>query len=58
MEDFVPYKKMSKKKKRELDNKKRKSWKICPITRKPKKPNAYDRNKEKREVKENEFESE
>lgn len=45
MEKFIPYEKLSKKKKRELDLKKRKTWAISPVTRRPKNPKAYDRNK-------------
>ena len=33
MKDFVPYEKMSKKKKRELDKKQRGTWSISPVTR-------------------------
>lgn len=46
MEKFIPYEKLSKKAKRELDQKKRKSWNgINPITRKPQNPKAYNRRK-------------
>lgn len=46
MDKFVPYEKLSKKKKRQLDAEKRGSWYgLNPITRKPKNPNAYDRKK-------------
>ena len=44
---FIPYKKLSKKKKKELDKKRRKFWGISPVTRKAQKPNAYNRAKEK-----------
>ena len=47
MEKFVPYEKMSKKKKQALNARRRKTWGISPVTRKPKNPRAYDRNKEK-----------
>ena len=46
MEKFIPYEKLSKKKKRELDAKRRGSWGgICPVTRKPADPKAYNRRK-------------
>ena len=45
MEKFIPYEKLSKKKKRELDAKRRSGWGINPVTRKPANPRAYNRNK-------------
>ena len=46
MDEFIPYEKLSKKKKRQLDAEKRGSWYgINPITRKSKNPKAYDRKK-------------
>ncbi len=46
MEKFIPYEKLSKKRKRELDAMKRGSWGgLNPVTRKPKNPRAYDRRK-------------
>ena len=49
MVNFVPYEKLSKKKKKEINTKKRKTWNgLNPITRKPEKPRAYNRSKEKR----------
>ena len=46
MEKFIPYEKLSKKRKRELDARKRGSWgALNPVTRKPKNPKAYDRRK-------------
>ena len=46
MDEFIPYEKLSKKKKRQLDTEKRGSWYgLNPITRKPKNPKAYDRKK-------------
>ena len=46
MEKFIPYEKLSKKKQRELDLKKRGSWGgLNPVTRKPRNPKAYDRRK-------------
>ncbi len=48
MDKFVPYEKLSKKKKRELDLKKRKTWPVNPVTRKPQNPKAYNRKKTRR----------
>lgn len=45
MEKFIPYAKLSKKKKRELDARRRGTWAINPVTRKPANPRAYNRNK-------------
>ena len=45
MKKFIPYEKLSKKKKRELDRKKRVEWKMNPVTRKPENPKAYKRRK-------------
>ena len=45
MDKFIPYEKLSKKKKRELDLKKRKSWTMSPVTRRPENPKAYNRKK-------------
>ena len=46
MERFIPYEKLSKKKKRELDLKRRGGWGgLNPVTRKPTNPKAYDRRK-------------
>lgn len=46
MEKFVPYEKLSKKKKRELDAKRRGSWGgINPVTRKPENSRVYNRRK-------------
>ena len=45
MAKFIPYEKLSKKKKREHDAAKRTIWKLSPVTRKPKNPKAYDRKK-------------
>ena len=33
MEKFIPYEKMSKKKKKEINKKKRNTWKVNPISR-------------------------
>jgi len=46
MEKFITYEKLSKKKKRELDAKRRGSWGgVNPVTRKPENPKAYNRRK-------------
>lgn len=48
MKKFVPYEKMQKKQKKDLDRKRRGSWGDCnPITKKEKNEKAYDRNKYK-----------
>ena len=45
MEKFIPYEKLSKKKKRELDTGRRTVWAISPVTRKSENPKAYNRRK-------------
>ena len=46
MEKFIPYEKLSKKKKRELNALKRKTWgNVNPVTRRPENPKAYNRQK-------------
>ena len=45
MEKFVPYEKLSKKKKKELNAKRRKTWDVSPVTRRPPNPKAYNRKK-------------
>ena len=45
MEKFIPYEKLSKKKKRELDAHRRTLWAISPVTRRPENPKAYNRKK-------------
>ena len=45
MEKFIPYEKLSKKKKRELDADRRTVWAISPVTRKSENPKAYNRRK-------------
>ena len=48
MEKFIPYEKLSKKAKRELDRKKRGTWGgLDPVTRKPPNPKAYNRSRAK-----------
>ena len=49
MEKFIPYEKLSKKKKRELNNQKRNVWELNPITRKTGNKKAYNRKTWKRE---------
>ena len=45
-ERFIPYEKLSKKKKRELNAKHRNTWgALNPVTRKPVSSRAYDRRK-------------
>ena len=46
MEKFIPFEKLSKKQKKELNNQKRKTWgEISPVTRRPENPKAYNRKK-------------
>ena len=46
MEKFIPYEKLSKKKKRVLDAARRGSWGgLSPVTRRPENPRAYKRKK-------------
>lgn len=46
MEKFIPFDKLSKKRKRELNAKRRKGWNgLNPVTRKPENPKAYVRRK-------------
>ena len=46
MEKFIPYEKLSKKKQKELNQKRRKTWNgLNPVTRKPANPKAYNRKK-------------
>ena len=45
MEKFIPYEKLSKKKKRALDAGRRTVWAVSPVTRKSKNPKAYNRKK-------------
>lgn len=48
MEKFIPYEKLSKKKKRELDALGRTRWAISPVTRRSENPKAYNRKKAQR----------
>ena len=46
MEKYIPYEKLSKKKRRELDARQRGSWNgLSPVTRRPENPKAYNRQK-------------
>jgi hypothetical protein len=46
MNRFIPYEKLSKKKQRELNARKRSGWAgLNPVTRKPADPGVYDRKK-------------
>ena len=45
MEKFIPYDKLSKKKKRELNAQRRSIWDVNPVTRRPENPKAYTRRK-------------
>ena len=49
MEKFIPYEKLSKKKKREMDARKRTTWgPLNPVTRRSPDPRAYNRQKARR----------
>ena len=51
MDKFTPYEKLSKKKKRELDQKRRNTWhRLNPVTRKPANPKAYNRQKARKRI--------
>lgn len=44
MDKFIPFEKLSKRKKREILAQKRRTWgSISPVTRKPENPKAYKR---------------
>ena len=45
MEKFIPYEKLSKKKKRERNAERRGTWRMSPVTRRPENPKAYKRKK-------------
>ena len=45
MEKFVPYEKLSKKARRAQNARRRETWSISPVTRRPKNPRAYNRRK-------------
>ena len=49
MRHYIPYAKLSKKKQRELNAARRGTWgALCPVTRKPPNPKAYNRQKTRR----------
>ena len=51
MEKFIPYEKLSKKKKRELDKARRGTWgELSPVTRKAQSAKVYDRNKARKKI--------
>ena len=51
MEKFIPYEKLSKKKKRELDKARRGTWgELRPVTRRTQSAKVYDRNKARKEI--------
>ena len=50
MEKFIPYEKLSKKKRRELDAARRTVWTINPVTRRPDNSKAYHRKKAQKRV--------
>ena len=50
MEKFIPYEKLSKKKKRELDAHRRTLWAISPVTRRSENPKAYNRKKARKRM--------
>lgn len=56
MDKYVPFGKLSKKKQRELNAKRRGTWgQIDPVTRRPKNPKAYDRKKARKSSREDYF---
>ena len=51
MEKFIPYEKLSRKKKRELDKVRRGTWgELSPVTRKAQSAKVYDRNKARKKI--------
>ena len=50
MEKFIPYEKLSKKKKRELDALGRTLWALSPVTRRSENPKAYNRKKARKRM--------
>ena len=52
---YIPFEKLSKKKRRELNSKRRRTWGgISPVTRRPDNPKAYNRQKARRTRREDE----
>ncbi len=55
MDKLIPYEKLSKKKKRELDAGKRTVWAISPVTRRSENPKAYNRRKAQKRMDDSSF---
>lgn len=55
MENFIPYEKLSKKRKKELAAERRVRWDRSPVTRRPANPRAYDRRKARKETQDEPF---
>jgi len=52
MEKFIPYEKLSRKEQKKRNAARRGCWgALSPVTRKPKSSKAYDRSKEKKDIK-------
>ena len=50
MQKHIPYEKLSKRRRRELDRQKRGSWgAISPVTRRPPNPKAYNRSQSRKQ---------
>lgn len=45
MKHFIPYKKLSKREQKARNGEQRVSWGMCPVTRRPPNPRAYNRKK-------------
>ena len=45
MDRFIPYEKLSKKRRKEQNTQRRERWAISPVTRRPPNPRAYNRRK-------------
>ncbi len=45
MDRFIPYEKLSKKRRKEQNAQRRERWAISPVTRRPPNPRAYNRRK-------------
>ena len=50
MEKFVSCTDMTKKQKKEFNERRRNKWIINPVTRKPENPRAYNRNRDKKNM--------
>ena len=55
MEKFIPYEKLSKKKKRELNAGRRTVWTVSPVTRRSENPRAYNRKKAQKRMDDSSF---